>query len=64
MVRFVCKGCGSEIERDIICHGHKVRYRPETEQLVCVDCSDRVLSEKEIEECAPSCCHKLMTPGG
>jgi len=64
MVRFVCENCGSEIEQDIMCHGHKIKYRPITEQLVCTDCSDRTLSEQEIEECAPRCCYKVMAPRG
>ena len=64
MVRFLCENCGNIIEREIECHGHKIKYRPGTEELVCINCTDRTLSEQEIEECAPKCCHKLMIPKG
>ena len=63
MVRFVCENCGSEIDQEINCHGHKIKYRKDTEKFVCTDCTDRTLSDREIEECVPKCCHKPMLPG-
>lgn len=57
MVRFICSDCGKEKLTDIECHGHRISYVMES--FMCIDC-ERDLSDKEIDECVPKCCHKTM----
>ena len=62
MVRFACGNCGSEIDQEIFCHGHRIQYRKNLKKFVCTQCEDRILTETELTGCVPKCCHKIMLP--
>ena len=58
-MKFECESCGKQMSKDITCHGHEIGYQ--NNNLVCLDCEGRELSDQEIKECLPRCCNKPMS---